>query len=206
YETLALEPAYPGDDREEVLRQFALNEPIPPRRLNAAIPVDLETIVLKAMAREPERRYASAQELADDLGRFLEHRPILARRPSWHERGVKWARRHRSIVASAAVALVLAVISLSVSTSLVWREKEETNKALVAAQTNSTRAKAKFNQAIRGSMNLITRLNDRRWDAFEPMIKDLRRDVIDEGLKFYRDILQEDSTDPVDRYEAAHLY
>ncbi|MBI3408960.1 MAG: protein kinase [Planctomycetes bacterium] len=206
YEIITLEPANPGNDREELLRQFALSEPIPPRRLNAAVPVELETIVLKAMAREPERRYASAQELADDLARFLEHRPILARRPSIRERTLKWAWRHRPIVTAAAVVLILAIVSLSVSTIMVWREKEKTDRALVAAQTQSRRAKAKFNEAIRGSMILMTRINDKRWDHFQPMIKDLRQDVIDEGLNFYREILQEDSFDPVDRYETAHLY
>ena len=65
----------------EVLRQIAEEEPTPLRRLNPAVPRDLETIVLKAMAKEPAARYATAQELADDLRRFLESKPIPARRP-----------------------------------------------------------------------------------------------------------------------------
>ena len=82
YELLTLQPAFGGRDRQELLRQIAHEEPAPPRRLNPAIPRDLETIVLKAMAKEPESRYATAQELADDLRRFLEHKPIQARRPT----------------------------------------------------------------------------------------------------------------------------
>src|SRR5262249_23658826 len=79
-EALAREPAYPGSDREELLRHIACGEPRPLRRLNPAVPVALETVVLKAMAREPERRYATAHEMADDLKRFLEHRPVRAKR------------------------------------------------------------------------------------------------------------------------------
>src|SRR5438876_5215655 len=66
YELLTLEPAFPGRDRQEVLRQIAFEEPRPPRQLNSALPMELETIVLKAMAKNREERYETAQELADD--------------------------------------------------------------------------------------------------------------------------------------------
>ncbi len=67
YELLTLRPAIDGQDRQEVLRKIAQDEPTPPRRLNPAIPRELETILLKAMSKEPGSRYATAQELADDL-------------------------------------------------------------------------------------------------------------------------------------------
>src|SRR5438270_167198 len=89
YELLTLEPAYNGRDREELLRQIAFEEPRPPRRLNAAVPAELETIVLKAMAKSPEERYAAAQDLADDLQRYLEDKPIRATRPSLGQRAAK---------------------------------------------------------------------------------------------------------------------
>src|SRR5262249_54862278 len=97
YEALTLHPAYPSIDREELLRQIAIEDPEPPRRVNPAVPLALETIVLKAMAREPQHRYATAQEMAEDLRRFLEHRPILAVRPTWFERLSKWAQRHKPV-------------------------------------------------------------------------------------------------------------
>ncbi len=106
YELLTLSPAFDAPDRPALLRQIADEEPPAPRQRNRAIPVDLETIVLKAMAKEPHRRYATAKELADDLGRFLEHRPITARRPTVAERASKWVRRHRAIVTTAAGAAV----------------------------------------------------------------------------------------------------
>jgi tetratricopeptide (TPR) repeat protein len=78
YELLTLEPAFAGQDRQELLQQIALEEPRLPRRLNAAIPVELETIVLKAMAKNPAERYPTAQELADDLKRLMVYRRTLA--------------------------------------------------------------------------------------------------------------------------------
>ena len=113
YELLTLEPAYAGTDRQELLRQIAFEEPQPPRRLNKAIPAELETIVLKAMEKNPAERYATAKELADDLRHFLADEPIRARRPSLSQRGRKWARRHRPLVAATAAVLALASVMLA---------------------------------------------------------------------------------------------
>jgi Flp pilus assembly protein TadD len=107
YELLALEPAVPGSDRQELLRRIASEEPRPPRRLNKAIPAELETIVLKALAKSPAERYATAQEMADDLERFLRDEPIRARRPTLVQRARKWSRRHRPVVRTAVASLVL---------------------------------------------------------------------------------------------------
>jgi eukaryotic-like serine/threonine-protein kinase len=118
YELLTLRPAYAGDDRLEVLRQIAHDEPTAPRRIDPTIPVDLETIVLKAMAKSPMDRYATAADLASDLGRFLGNRPILARRLSLADLGAKWMRRHRALVAGLAVTAGLIVVTLAF---LGWR-------------------------------------------------------------------------------------
>jgi WD40 repeat protein/serine/threonine protein kinase len=125
YELLTLEPAYGGKSREEVLRQIAFEEPEPPRRLNDAIPAELETIVLKAMDKNPDERYATAQELADDLGRFLEDKPIKARRPTLRQRAAKWARRHKTVVRAALVVVFLAVAALAASSVFIWRKHQE---------------------------------------------------------------------------------
>src|SRR5262249_22092319 len=86
-----------------------------PRRLNRAIPVELETIVLKAMAKNPAERYTTAQELADDLNGFLEGKPIRARRSRPWERAYKWAKRRPTAAALLAVSAmaVLAVGALA---------------------------------------------------------------------------------------------
>ena len=108
YEVVTLEPAVGGSDPQSVLREIVDRDPVAPRRKNPAVPAELETILLKAMAKEPERRYATAKEMADDLRRFLEDKPILGRRPGVLVRVGRWTRRHRAIVASAIGSLVLA--------------------------------------------------------------------------------------------------
>jgi Protein kinase domain len=122
YELLTLEPAFAGTDRQELLRQIAFEKPTRPRRLNRAIPAELETIVLKALEKNPQDRYATAQDLADDLRRWLEDRPIQARRPSWRQRAAKWARRHRPLVWAAAVVLLVTLVFAG-GTGLWWAQK-----------------------------------------------------------------------------------
>jgi serine/threonine protein kinase len=151
YELLTLQPAFAGTNRQELLRQIAFEEPRPPRKLNKAIPADLETVVLKAMAKNPAERYATAQALADDLRRFLDLKPIRAKRPTVVQRGVKWARRHTGAVAAAAVVLSMAVIALAVSTLLIaGARKGETKhrKAAEAALLNEREASQKLTDAL----------------------------------------------------------
>ncbi len=147
YEALTLEPAFGETDRQRLMREIAEEDPRPPGRINKAIPKDLETIVLRAMAKEPGSRYATAQELADDLQRFLEYKPIRARRPSLLERAAKWSRRHRAVVASACVLCLLAVAGLATSTALILRAQKETQHALARAEENYDLAQQKAKQA-----------------------------------------------------------
>ena len=100
YELLTLAPAHDGEDRAAILKKISFEEPIVPRKRDPMIPLDLEKIVLKALAKDPLERYATAGELAEDLGRFLDDRPVLARRPSLSNRAAKWAVRHRPAVVS----------------------------------------------------------------------------------------------------------
>src|SRR5438067_9246162 len=79
YELLTLRPAVEGQDKQEILTRIAFEEPAPLRRLDRSIPAELQTIVRKAMEKDPAERYATAQELAEDLSRFLEQKPIRAR-------------------------------------------------------------------------------------------------------------------------------
>ena len=123
-----------------LLRQIAEDEPVAPRQRNKSIPIDLETIVLKAMAKEIDRRYATSKELADDLRGFLEHRPILARRPSLREKARKWARRHRSIVASLVGVLLLSVAGLSTAPLLIAGAYERERQKATEADEQRERA------------------------------------------------------------------
>ena len=86
YELLCGRPAVEGQDRQEILKRIADDEPPPPRRHDRAIPADLETIILKAAKGRPSRQASPAKELPDDIRRFLEDRPIRRQRPTLHQR------------------------------------------------------------------------------------------------------------------------
>jgi tRNA A-37 threonylcarbamoyl transferase component Bud32 len=107
YEGLTGQPPFAGASVLDTLEQVRTREPVPPRRLRPAVPRDLETVCLKCLRKEPEARYASAQELADDLGRFLRGEPVLARPLSWPVHLVKWARRRPAVAALLLTLLVL---------------------------------------------------------------------------------------------------
>jgi serine/threonine protein kinase/tetratricopeptide (TPR) repeat protein len=110
YELLTLQPAFDGKDRAEILRRIASDEPVPPRKLNPSIPIDLETIIRKALAKEPTERYPTSKDLADDLRRFLDNKPIAAVRPSPWVHAWKWMQRHREVT----IVLLLVVSAMAV--------------------------------------------------------------------------------------------
>ena len=140
YELLTLEPVFQGDDKQEILRQIAFDELRPLRQVDRSLPVELETILLKTLAKNPEERYATAGALADDLRRFQEQKPILARRPTLVDRTTKWALRNRRLVVAGALGLLLAVVTLLVASLLIWNEQHKTQHALEAALAEKERA------------------------------------------------------------------
>lgn len=141
YHLLTLHPVYDCHDRAELARQTSLQEPPPPRRLNRAIPRDLETVVMKALARDVGQRYATAHDLADDLRRFLDARPIRARRPSLRDRGLKLVRRHAGIVVAAMLAMVLALGGLAAAVVLIDRERGRASDSADLAAASAAEAK-----------------------------------------------------------------
>jgi WD40 repeat protein/serine/threonine protein kinase len=130
YELLTLRPVLRGDDRQQLQRQIIDETPPAPRSLLASIPRDLETIVLKALAKDREDRYSTAQEMADDLRCFLDDQPIRARRPTLPQRVFRWARRHRMLVAASVIALALVALGLAVSTSVVLMQRDQIQATL----------------------------------------------------------------------------
>jgi serine/threonine protein kinase len=203
YETLTLRPAYAGPDRDDYLRQIAMCAPRPPRRLRPSVPVALETIVLKAIAREPERRYASAQDLADDLQRFLENRPIRAARPTPWERLTGWCGRHKPVLMAAGVLGTLAAVGLIACTVLIWREKEAAKASAAEAEIQRRRAEANFSQALFGAWELLQPLGDARLDDEGPKARALRQELVKRGARFYEAFVHEESDDPIVRFESA---
>lgn len=132
YELVTGRPPFTGPTWKDTVSQVLGRDPVPPRRLVAGLPPDLETICLKCLAKGPERRYRSAADLADDLHRFRTGRPIRARATGWAERGWKWARRNP--IPATLLAALAAVTS--VGTGLVTWKWLEALRANQQAETN----------------------------------------------------------------------
>jgi eukaryotic-like serine/threonine-protein kinase len=175
YELLTLHPVVDGRDRQEVLRRIAQDEPTPPRRIDRAIPRDLETIFLKSLAREPEDRYATAQELADDLRRFLEHRPIKARRQNLLERAFKWARRHQMATAAMVVALAVCIVALGAVVGVQLRANRDLRNAFLATQEALSQSEQSRKEAAAVSAFLVEALRspDPRQDGQNVKVADV---------------------------------
>lgn len=117
YEMAALQAAFPSDDRVEVLKRVQNDEPTRPRKISPDIPIDLETVILKAISKEPQRRYSSGARFADDLNRFIEGKPVLARRSTFIKRFQLWCRR-QPIVAGLCFAVICLLITVAVASTM----------------------------------------------------------------------------------------
>jgi serine/threonine protein kinase len=113
YELLTLEPPHKGRSREQVLAQIVQKEPTAPRRIQAKVPLDLETICLKCLEKDPDRRYQAAGELAADLRRYVNRFAISARRAGPVRRLVKWARRRPAVAASLGCLLLAVCLAIA---------------------------------------------------------------------------------------------
>ena len=167
YEMLTLRQAITSRERGKLLRDIEAHEPRRPRKINPSIPRDLETIILKAISKERDQRYAHAGEFADDLRRYLDGKPTLARRPTLIDLGTKWAFRHRAVVACLMLTLVLALAGTSAALFFIQRQQIQTDiarKETVAenekAERNLRLANAQRRQAI-STLEKINRLSRR---------------------------------------------
>jgi serine/threonine-protein kinase len=131
YEMLTGRPPFDGRTLGEIVGKVIAEEPTPPSRSNPRVPRDLETICLKCLQKTPARRYATAQDLADDLQRFLDGKPVRARPVGVLERTVKWARRRP---AAALLVAALVVLLGAAAGTAVWLHHQEVDRQAAKAQ------------------------------------------------------------------------
>jgi tetratricopeptide (TPR) repeat protein len=189
YEMLTGRPPFKAQTPLDTLLQVLGDEPVPPCRLQPRTPRDLETICLRCLRKEPARRYASAGDLADDLGRFLEGRPVAARpAPRW-ERVLKWTRRRPAVAALAAAVLVVTAVGLGL---VAWKWRE--------AERQRDRARARFQMARAAVDAFYVQLSenpDLRARGLEP----LRRRLLESAVGYFQTFAREEADDPEVRAE-----
>lgn len=213
YELLTAQPPFHGDTPLETLHQVRNEDPVSPSRLRRSVPADLTTICLKCLEKEPAKRYPSAAALAEDLGRFLEGRPIQARPISRLGRATRWCRR-KPVVATLLATLCVAVVVGFAGIFWQWQRAEDAlDKSTRTAQDlknerdrvvgERDRAERNLNRA-RNLVDRLTRLGNEL--SGKPGMDITARALLQQALVFHQEVLQEKSNDPAVRLEAARGY
>jgi serine/threonine-protein kinase len=180
YELLTGRPPFCAETATATLRQVETDEPVPPGRLNPAVPRDLETICLKCLQKEPAHRYSSAAALADDLRRFERGEPIMARPPGALERAAKWTRRRPTTAALLAASVLMLAGITAVS---VWYAGDRAQRR-AEAKSRGRVADAALDQAEERLKDLRAKLDDapQAWnllsdiDHWQSMVEQARQD------------------------------
>lgn len=187
YELLTGRPPFRAASIAETLNQIIADPPASPRSLNASIPLDLETICLKCLHKEPGRRYTTAAELAADLVRFQEGHPIRARRTPHWERGLKWCRRHPSLAVLGLVTLVATTSLLVMWITFTSDLAEQT--AIAKRQSEKAQRNAEL-----AKQNEITANQNERIANENALKAELSAELQIEGMSFLNDMTYELST------------
>jgi len=180
YELITGERPFRGNV-ERLLAQVIHDDPPSPRKFNAHVPRDLETIALRSMQKEPSRRYASATELADELDRYLDGRPVLARPIGRIERLWRWCRRNPLVATWAALA-ALGIAAALVASTVGY---VKVSAALLRSQAAERESEASFRQAREAVDDLFTRVSE---DTLlnQPGMQGLRRDLLLRAQQYYQ--------------------
>lgn len=185
YEMLTL--PFRGESGDAIASAIRICQPTPPRRLNPAIPEDLETVVLTALDRDPTRRYPTAKALADDLTNVLELRPIQARRPGTWLRARRFVQRHPA--ASLALALGLVVV-IGGPSLVIWEQRKSLAKEQEAARRVRdalARAESNLDLALNAVETMLFRVGDKALKDV-PQADPVRRALLLDAERFYAEL------------------
>jgi tetratricopeptide (TPR) repeat protein len=186
YELLTLRPAFDESDRHRLIAQLMHDAPLRPRQVNRAIPRDLETVVLKATARDPVQRYQTPGEVAEDLQRFLDDRPIKARRESALHRGWRWCRRNREVAGLVMGLSTVLLVGTAVST---WQAVRAT-QAERAALRERDRAARNFTLAREAVDRYFTKVSENP-SLRAAALESLRKELLLQAKEFYEQFIRE---------------
>ncbi|MBL8798626.1 MAG: protein kinase [Planctomycetia bacterium] len=205
YEMLTGRPPFRAETALDTMFQVVHHEPVPPRQLQPKVPLDLETVCLKCLEKEPRNRYASAAALADDLHRFVNDEPVLARPVSKWEQMHRWGQRNPLVAGLAGALLLVILLGLAVSWHFAWEAQArardaEANEQLAIQQAAAAQAAFKqsldFMNGVAGDLLEGSELP--RMAALDP----LRDKIKDQYLK----LLEQHGHDPRVKREAAGIY
>ncbi|MBX9625293.1 MAG: protein kinase, partial [Gemmataceae bacterium] len=202
YECLTGRPPFKAATPLETLDLVRRQDPAPVRRLQPAVPRDLETVCLKCLEKDPRRRYATADELADDLDRFARGEPVRARPVGWATRAAKWGRRRPTAAVLVGVSALSAAALAAVVAVYTARLRDEADRA------DRRRAEAAANyRASRDAINRIVARLDAGRAADVPKLGELARDQLEDALAFYQGVLAgRPDPDPEVRLDAGRAW
>ncbi|QDU09014.1 serine/threonine-protein kinase [Gimesia aquarii] len=189
YELLTKHPAIERSSRHQMIERITHGSVVPLRRINPEISRDLETVVLKAIAHNPKHRYQNARDLAEDLQRFLDNRPIRARRVTAIERLWRWSRRNPAVAMLSSLALILLML-LGVSFAFGFEQERQQRKRAEASSQLATEALDRvfdrFVPSRAGSSD-----NDKTTaDYAEPVLSRESADLLAGMVQFYEQLAE----------------
>jgi serine/threonine protein kinase len=201
YELLTLRPLFAESSTAKLIDHVKNDEPVAPRRLDRRIALDLETFVRKAMAKEPEARYATAAALAEDLRRFLANEPVLARPLGPAARFARWCRRQPRLAAAFGLTAASLVLATGLSIALAWSQYRAATR-LRAEQSLTLVEKSRALENARDAQQAVedyllrvseeTLLNQEDSGEF----RQLRRNLLEDALKYYKRFIARQGNDP----------
>lgn len=201
YELLVGRCPYDASDRGTFLAELERGEPASLRKQRKEIPVDMETIVLKSMARDRDQRYGTAKELADDLDRFLAGAVISARRPHMIDRLGKWVRRNRRWATIALTTWVCISIGAVITALLLAAASKATSDALAESRSSLAEADAFYDQARQVIDHFAVSVSPRLADI--PEAGSIRREVLRDTLHYYQAFVDQVADNPMRQRDLA---